>query len=101
MRGGAGKVERLARDKLKTDQRDAERVRRLLMIDGLHAVRVPPVEADPIRDLVRPPEDLRSVIDSVRRPMVRLPPAPQEPRRARSRRNRNSTTTRRGVTDAT
>jgi transposase len=35
-----GKIERPAADKVKTDQRDAERVLRLLMIDGLHPVRV-------------------------------------------------------------
>ena len=38
-----GKIERPAQDKIKTDQRDAERVLRLLMIDALHAVRVPTV----------------------------------------------------------
>jgi transposase len=36
-----GRIERPAQDRVKTDQRDAERVLRLLMIDGLHAVRVP------------------------------------------------------------
>jgi transposase len=36
-----GKIERPAQDRIKTDQRDAERVLRLLMIGGLHAVRVP------------------------------------------------------------
>ena len=36
-----GKIERPAADRVKTDQRDAERVLRLLMIDGLHPVRVP------------------------------------------------------------
>ena len=36
-----GKIERPAADKVKTDQRDAERVLRLLMIDALHPVRVP------------------------------------------------------------
>ena len=36
-----GKIERPAQDRVKTDQRDAERVLRLLMIDALHAVRVP------------------------------------------------------------
>ena len=36
-----GKIERPAQDKIKTDQRDAERVLRLLMIDALHPVRVP------------------------------------------------------------
>jgi transposase len=71
----AGKIERPARDKLKTDQRDAERVLGLLMIDGLHAVRVATVEEDAVRDLVRAPEDLRSVIHNVRRTVVRLPPA--------------------------
>src|SRR5947209_2564345 len=32
--GGPGKIERAARDELKTDQRDTERVLRLLMIAG-------------------------------------------------------------------
>jgi transposase len=48
-----GKIERPAQDKIKTDQRDAERVLRLLMIDALHPVRVPTVEEEAIRDLVR------------------------------------------------
>ena len=39
-----GKIERPAQDRVKTDQRDGERVLRLLMIDGLHAVRVPSCE---------------------------------------------------------
>ena len=34
-----GKIERPAADKVKTDQRDAERLMRLLMIDALHPVR--------------------------------------------------------------
>src|SRR5512132_4595756 len=34
-----GKIERPAQDRIKTDQRDGERVLRLLMIDALHAVR--------------------------------------------------------------
>jgi transposase len=46
-----GKIERPAQDKLKTDQRDAARVLRLLMIDALHAVRVPTVEEEALRDL--------------------------------------------------
>ena len=36
-----GKIERPAQDRVKTDRRDAERLLRLLMIGGLHAVRVP------------------------------------------------------------
>jgi transposase len=54
-----GKIERPAQDKLKTDVRDAERVLRLLMIDALVAVRVPTVEEEAIRDLVRAREDVR------------------------------------------
>ena len=37
----AGKIERPAQDRVKTDVRDAERLVQLLMIDGLHPVRVP------------------------------------------------------------
>jgi transposase len=48
-----GKIERPAQDKIKTDQRDAERVLRLLMIDALHPVRVPTIEEEALRDLVR------------------------------------------------
>jgi transposase len=54
-----GKIERPAQDKIKTDQRDAERVLRLLMIDALHPVRVPTVEEEALRDLVRAREDVR------------------------------------------
>ena len=48
-----GKIERPAQDKVKTDARDAEQVLRLLMIDVLVAVRVPSLEEESIRDLVR------------------------------------------------
>jgi transposase len=48
-----GKIERPSADKVKTNQRDAERVLRLLMIDGLHAVRVPSGEEEALRDVVR------------------------------------------------
>ena len=48
-----GKIERPAQDRVKTDRRDAERVLRLLMIGGLHAVRVPAGEEEALRDLVR------------------------------------------------
>jgi transposase len=54
-----GKIERPAQDRVKTDQRDAERVLRLLMIDGLHAVRIPSCEEEALRDLVRAREALR------------------------------------------
>src|SRR5919204_5791169 len=54
-----GKIERPAQDKIKTDQRDAERLLRLLMIGGLHAVRVPSGAEEALRDLVRAREDIR------------------------------------------
>ena len=54
-----GKIERPAADKVKTDQRDAERVLRLLMIDGLHPVRVPSGEEEALRDVVRAREAVR------------------------------------------
>jgi transposase len=47
-----GKIERPAQDRVKTDRRDAERLVRLLMIDGLVAVRVPSGEEEALRDLV-------------------------------------------------
>jgi transposase len=47
-----GKIERPAQDRVKTDQRDGERVLRLLMIGGLHAVRVPSSDEEALRDLV-------------------------------------------------
>jgi transposase len=41
-----GKIERPAQDRVKTDQRDGQRVLRLLMIGGLHPVRVPSSEEE-------------------------------------------------------
>jgi transposase len=54
-----GKIERPAQDRVKTDRRDAERLVRLLMLDGLYPVRVPSSEEEGLRDLVRAREDLR------------------------------------------
>src|SRR3954447_20378971 len=54
-----GKIERPSSDRVKTDRRDAERVVRLLMIGGLHPVRVPTPEEEALRDLVRAREDVR------------------------------------------
>jgi transposase len=67
-----GKIERPAQDKLKTDKRDAERVLRLLMIDALHAVRVPTVEEEALRDLVRAREDVRGDLMRARQRMSKL-----------------------------
>jgi transposase len=54
-----GKIERPAQDRVKTDRRDAERLVRLLMVGGLHPVRVPTPREEALRDLVRAREDLR------------------------------------------
>jgi transposase len=67
-----GKIERPAQDRVKTDQRDAERLVRLLMIDGLHAVRLPGLEEEALRDLVRAREDLRGDLMRARNRMGKL-----------------------------
>jgi transposase len=67
-----GKIERPAQDKIKTDRRDAERLVRLLMIDGLHPVRVPTDEEEALRDLVRAREDLRGDLMRARHRMGKL-----------------------------
>jgi transposase len=67
-----GKIERPARDRVKTDRRDAERLVRLLMIDGLHSVRVPAAEEEALRDLVRAREDLREDLMRARHRLSKL-----------------------------
>ncbi|MEA2233446.1 MAG: transposase [Solirubrobacteraceae bacterium] len=67
-----GKIERPAQDRVKTDKRDAERVLRLLMIDGLHPVRVPSNEEEALRDLVRAREDLRCDLMRARQRLSKL-----------------------------
>jgi transposase len=57
-----GKIERPSADRVKTDQRDAERVLRLLMIDGLHAVRVPSSQEEALRDVVRARQRLSKLL---------------------------------------
>ena len=67
-----GKIERPAQDRVKTDRRDAERLVRLLMVGGLHAVRVPGSEEEALRDLVRAREDVRSDLMRARHRMGKL-----------------------------
>lgn len=67
-----GKIERPVGDRVKTDRRDAERLLRLLMIDGLHAVRVPSSEEEALRDLVRAREDIRGDLMRARHRMSKL-----------------------------
>lgn len=67
-----GKIERPSRDRVKTDQRDAERLVRLLMIGALHPVRVPTPEEEALRDLVRAREDLRGDLMRARHRLSKL-----------------------------
>jgi len=67
-----GKIERPAQDRVKTDQRDAERLARLLMIGALHPVRVPTGEEEALRDLVRAREDLRGDLMRARHRLSKL-----------------------------
>jgi transposase len=67
-----GKIERPAQDKVKTDRRDAERLVRLLMVGGLHPVRVPSTEEEALRDLVRAREDVRGDLMRARHRMSKL-----------------------------
>jgi transposase len=67
-----GKIERPAQDRVKTDRRDAERLVRLLMAGGLHAVRVPSVQEEALRDLVRAREDVRGDLMRARHRLSKL-----------------------------
>src|SRR5205807_659135 len=52
--------------------RDAERVLRLLMIDGLHSVRVPNGEEEALRDVVRAREAVRGDLMRARQRLGKL-----------------------------
>jgi len=67
-----GKIERPSSDRVKTDERDARRVLRLLMIDGLHPVRVPSSQEEGLRDLVRAREALRGDLMRARQRLSKL-----------------------------
>jgi transposase len=67
-----GKIERPAQDRVKTDRRDAERLVRLLMVNGLHPVRVPSTEEEALRDLVRAREDVRGDLMRARHRLSKL-----------------------------
>ena len=53
------KIPRASGDRVKTDRRDAEHLVRLLLAGKLHAVRVPGLEEEALRDLVRAREPVR------------------------------------------
>ena len=67
-----GKIERAANDKVKTDRRDSERLVRLLMVGSLHVVRIPSLEEEAVRDLVRAREDLRGDLMRARQRLGKL-----------------------------
>ena len=67
-----GKIERPAQDRVKTDRRDAERLVRLLMIGGLHPVRVPTPAEEAMRDLIRAREDVRGDLMRARHRVAKL-----------------------------
>jgi transposase len=67
-----GLVPRGPSDRVKTDQRDAERLVRFLMAGELHRVNVPSVEEEGLRDLVRAREDLRGELMSARHRLSKL-----------------------------
>src|SRR3954453_18768502 len=67
-----GKIPRAPQDRVKTDRRDAERLVRLLMAGELHAVRVPSMSEEALRDLVRAREDLRGDLMRARHRVAKL-----------------------------
>jgi len=67
-----GMIPRGPSDRVKTDQRDAERLVRLLIAGELHRVTVPSIEAEGLRDLVRAREDLRGDLMSARHRVSKL-----------------------------
>ncbi len=67
-----GLIPRGATDRVKTDERDAERLVRLLVAGELRAVAVPSVEEEALRDLVRAREDLRGDLMRARHRMAKL-----------------------------
>jgi transposase len=54
------KLQRPAGDRVKTDSRDAMHLARLLRLDEIVSVRIPPVAEEAARDLVRAREDARA-----------------------------------------
>jgi transposase len=67
-----GLIPRGPTDRVKTDQRDAERLVRLLIAGELHRVAVPSVAAESLRDLVRAREDLRGDLMGARHRVAKL-----------------------------
>ena len=67
-----GLIPRGPSDRVKTDQRDAERLVRLLVAGELSRVAVPSIEEEALRDLVRAREDLRGDLMRARHRLAKL-----------------------------
>jgi transposase len=67
-----GLIPRGPSDRVKTDQRDAERLVRLLLAGELRRVAVPGLEEEALRDLVRAREDLRGDLMRARHRLAKL-----------------------------
>ena len=65
-------------DRVKTDQRDAIRLARLLAAGELVLVTIPSVEREQLRDLVRCREDIRVDLVRARHRIGKLPAAPRD-----------------------
>jgi transposase len=63
---------RAAADRVKTDRRDAERLARLLRLGEITAVRIPTLEEEAARDLVRAREDARGDLMRARHRLSKL-----------------------------
>lgn len=66
------KLQRSSGDRVKTDTRDAEHLARLLRLDEITAVRVPSIEQEAARDLVRAREDARGELMAARHRLSKL-----------------------------
>lgn len=66
------KLQRPAGDRVKTDTRDAEYLARLLRLDEVTAVRIPTIEQETARDLVRVRDDVRLDLASARHRLSKL-----------------------------
>ena len=66
------KLQRPAGDRVKTDARDARHLARLLHLGEITAVRVPSVEQEAARDLVRAREDCRGDLMTLRHRLSKL-----------------------------
>lgn len=66
------KLQRPTGDRVKTDARDALHLARLLKLDEIVAVRVPTIEEETARDLVRSREDTRQDLMAARHRMSKL-----------------------------